>query len=144
MSARIQRLATDWKLYVALLFGTASAALSAIPDFFNKVKDAVAAFHGLPEDARWIAVGLLGVLGRCVARLSNEERAPLGATGELGAGDVFGWLSTLPSNAPRQLLVVIDQIDDYFVAHRGHCLIGRKVITPEDLEKLNSDWAALA
>jgi hypothetical protein len=249
MSPRIQRLATDWKTYLALLAAVGSG-LAALPEFFNKVKDAVRIFRDLPPETRWVAVALLGLLGlvallaalsrrsvllrpdrflissddprhlvgrdqevkelcgtceanslvfligesgagksalvqagllpyyrapakpdaephrllpvridtsalswddgllvplaRFVASLSEQDRALLGAKEPLGSADLVSWLSQLSSNAPRRLLVVLDQIDDYFLAHRKHFLSGRKVIAPEELEKSNRDWAALA
>jgi hypothetical protein len=249
MSPRIQRLATDWKTYLALLLG-ASSGLTAVSELFDKVKGAVKGFVDLPPETRWVAAALLGLLGlvalvaalsrrsvllrpdrflisaddprhlvgrekevkelcgeceasplvflkgesgagksalvqagllpryrapaepgaephrllpvrldasglswedglraelaRCVANLSEQDRALLAAKEPLGSDDVFPWLSQLPSNASRRLLLVVDQIDDYFVTHREHFLSGRKVITPEELERTNPDWAALA
>jgi len=83
-------------------------------------------------------------LSRAVAALSPDDRAQLGAVEPLGADDVFTKIGALPAYAPRRLLVVLDQVDAYLVAHRAHMLREHKPLTPEELMEANPDWRALA
>ena len=88
--------------------------------------------------------GLRVELARALQGLSETDRQQLGSRASLNSGDVFTWLKMLPPEAARQLLVVIDQLDDYAVAHREHFVSGNTVRSPKAFEESNGDWAALA
>jgi hypothetical protein len=49
----------------------------------------------------------------------------------------------LPVDAPCQVLLVLDQIDDYAVAHQARFVRGNTVVAPEQFEEANADWAAI-
>lgn len=72
MSNRSQRLATDWKTYVALLAALASL-LEAITGLFTKVAQLSEGAAHLPIETRWIAVALLAVVA-VIALLSALSR----------------------------------------------------------------------
>ncbi len=245
MSPRIQRLATDWKTYLALI-SAGRSAITAYSGLFDKEKGAIEKWLALPPEAKWVAVAFLGLialfaaiaawsrrsillqrdrfivsaddpeqlvgrtteveeltkeceasplvflegesgagksalaraglanflrdpaekrqlipvlldasslswqgglrdkLSRAVAALSPDDRAQLGAAEPLGADDVFTKIGALPTYAPRRLLVILDQVDDYLVAHRAHMLREHKPLTREELMEANPDWRALA
>jgi hypothetical protein len=82
-------------------------------------------------------------LARALRDVSAEEQARLGASALPGAGDPFSWLAALPIDAPCQVLLVLDQIDDYAVAHQARFVRGHTVVAPEQFEEANADWAAI-
>ena len=87
--------------------------------------------------------GLRIELARALRDVSAEEQARLGATAGPGSGDPFSWLAALPIDAPCQVLLVLDQIDDYAVAHQARFVRGHTVVAPEQFEEANADWAAM-
>ncbi|MEI7937662.1 MAG: hypothetical protein WCK27_13315, partial [Verrucomicrobiota bacterium] len=89
------------------------------------------------------ADGLRVELARVVRGLSDPERSQLGAVKPLDSSDVFKWLAELPREAARQLLVVLDQIDDYAVAHREHFVSGDTVVSPEAFQQASAEWTAV-
>jgi energy-coupling factor transporter ATP-binding protein EcfA2 len=82
-------------------------------------------------------------LARALRDVSAEEQVRLGATTAPGSGDPFSWLAALPIDAPCQVLLVVDQIDDYAVAHQARFVRGHTVVAPEQFEEANADWAAI-
>jgi len=87
--------------------------------------------------------GLRIELARAIRGLSADERAQLGAATAVDSDDAFPWLSALPLHASRQMLLVLDQIDDYAVAHQAGFVRGHTVVAPEQFEEANADWAAI-
>lgn len=87
--------------------------------------------------------GLRIELARTLREVSPEEQQQLGAAAPLGSGDPFSWLAALPLDAPCQVLVVLDQIDDYAVAHQARFVRGHTVVDRERFEATNADWSAL-
>ncbi|MGH8568845.1 MAG: hypothetical protein ACREXU_12740, partial [Gammaproteobacteria bacterium] len=87
--------------------------------------------------------GLRIELARSLRDVSAEEQEWLGATAPLGSDDPFPWLSALPVHAPCQVLLVLDQIDDYAVAHPAHFVSDHTVVAPQQFEESNADWAAI-
>src|SRR5437016_13125907 len=61
MSIRLQRLATDWKTYVAVLAGLGSL-LEAITGVFTKLTQLSEGAIHAPVEARWVAVALLAIV----------------------------------------------------------------------------------
>jgi hypothetical protein len=88
--------------------------------------------------------GLRTELARALARLSLEDCKLLGDGDGFGAADVFTMLGALPRHAPRRLLVIVDQVDDYLIAHRDHMRRRHTAFTPEELVQANADWGAVA
>jgi predicted sugar kinase/membrane protein implicated in regulation of membrane protease activity len=88
--------------------------------------------------------GLRIQLSRAVAGLSSEDRAQLGAPEQFGTDDVFREIGALPRHVPRRLLLILDQVDDYVVAHRNYMLRENKVLTSDELVQASPDWSALA
>ena len=82
-------------------------------------------------------------VARALRDVSAEEQVRLGATAGPGSGDPFSWLTALPIDAPCQVLLVLDQIDDYAVAHQVRFVRGHTVVAPEHFEEANADWAAI-
>ncbi len=76
--------------------------------------------------------------------LSEAELHQLGASSPCDATDPFGWLARLPHHGARKLLLILDQLDDYLMAHQPHIVNRRKVVSPSQLMAANADWAALA
>jgi energy-coupling factor transporter ATP-binding protein EcfA2 len=72
VSNRIQRLATDWKAYVAVVAGVASL-LGAVTDLFTRLSQLSEGARQLPVETRWIAVALLAVVA-LIALLSALSR----------------------------------------------------------------------
>jgi hypothetical protein len=87
--------------------------------------------------------GLRIELARALRGLSADECAQLGAAAAIESDDAFSWLSALPLHASRQVLLVLDQIDDYAVAHQAHFISDHTVVAPEKVEEANADWAAI-
>src|SRR5262249_49876081 len=87
--------------------------------------------------------GLQTELARSIASLSEQDCKQLGSA-PFTSGDVFSWLGALDPRAPRRLLIVLDQVDDYVLAHQQHFMKGRTVIELEDLETKSPDWEQLA
>ncbi len=87
-------------------------------------------------------MGLRTGLARPIGGLSADERTQLGAAAPLGSDDPFTWLAGLPVNAPRRVLLALDQIDDYAVAHPARFVRDHTVVSPEQFEAANADWAA--
>jgi membrane protein implicated in regulation of membrane protease activity len=71
-------------------------------------------------------------LARALRDVSAEEQVRPGATTAPGSGDPFSWLAALPIDAPCQVLLVVDQIDDYAVAHQARFVRGHTVVAPEN------------
>ncbi len=61
MSPRLQKLATDWKTYLALLTA-AGAASSLLTDVVKKATETFSVLKGLPPEARWLVAGVFLVL----------------------------------------------------------------------------------
>lgn len=87
--------------------------------------------------------GLGTEIARALKGLSEVDYAALGASPP-GDQSIWHWLKNLPEDGQRQLLLILDQIDDYAVAHRERFMIGRVVLSSEELEAANTDWAQLA
>ncbi|MFM8332584.1 MAG: hypothetical protein ACKN9T_12920, partial [Candidatus Methylumidiphilus sp.] len=84
-------------------------------------------------------------LAQALAAFPKERRQLLGDTAQATPADkIFERLAKLPELAPKRLLLILDQIDDYFVAHREHFLQEGVVVKPDALERANPDCAALA
>src|SRR5438477_5639307 len=66
MSPRLQRLASDWKTYLALV-ALIGSALTAFSGVFDNLKNAFKAWVALPSEAKWVAVGLLVVVALIAA-----------------------------------------------------------------------------
>jgi hypothetical protein len=88
--------------------------------------------------------GLSDELARVLHTLTRHQLAELGGGSPPPADEVFSWLAALPSHAPRQLLIVLDQFDDHVAAHRDRFVRGRTVVSPAELESTNQDWASVA
>ncbi|MFZ4700313.1 MAG: ATP-binding protein [Candidatus Methylumidiphilus sp.] len=90
--------------------------------------------------------GLTSALAQSLGGMPEEQRASLGsALPPASEGVVFDWLSNLSGMASKRLLLVLDQIDDYFVAHREHFMnAAGVVVTPQTLKQANPDWFGLA
>ena len=76
MSPRIQRLATDWKTYFALV-SAGGSAITAYSGLFDKVKGAIEKWLALPPEAKWVAVALLGLLALFAAIAAWSRRSIL-------------------------------------------------------------------
>jgi Novel STAND NTPase 1 len=87
--------------------------------------------------------GLRIELTRSLRNLNETDRSQLGSAKPLES-DAFTWLAGVPRDASRQLLIVLDQIDDYAVAHRQHFVRGNTVVSAETFAKSSEDWSALA
>lgn len=61
VNPRLQKLASDWKTYVALI-AAAATAISAFTDLVSKAAAAVSGLKGLPIEARWFVAGVFLVL----------------------------------------------------------------------------------
>ena len=89
--------------------------------------------------------GLRAALAQAWAALPKERRQLLGDNAPAAPADkLFERLAKLPELVPKKLLLILDQIDDYFVAQREHFLTEGVVVKPATLEQANKDWAALA
>ncbi len=90
--------------------------------------------------------GLRMELAQALARWPKEWRRLLGDGEEPAAADgIFARLAGLPEQAPKRLLLVLDQIDDYLAAQREHFLDANGALaTTANIESANPDWAALA
>jgi len=88
--------------------------------------------------------GLSLALARGLSRLPDEAWQALGGGDRPGAESVVRWLRTRPSHAPRRLLVILDQFDDYLAVHRSQFYEETTLRRPEEIEKLSADWHGLA
>ncbi len=88
--------------------------------------------------------GLSLSLARGLSRLPDGAWQALGGGDRPAAESVVRWLRTRPSHAPRRLLVVLDQFDDYLAVHRSQFYEGTTLRRPEEIEKLSADWHGLA
>ena len=92
--------------------------------------------------------GLRLEVARCVRAMRTELLKSLGVTDFQNlpnADEVFPWLELLPEVAPRRLLIILDQIDDYFVAHQTRFITAEGCIAqPNDLFVTSDDWKGLA
>jgi hypothetical protein len=61
--------------------------------------------------------GLRNAVTAALHTLSEAELHQLGASSPCDATDPFGWLARLPHHGARKLLLILDQMDDYLVAH---------------------------
>jgi conflict system STAND superfamily ATPase len=93
--------------------------------------------------------GLRVELARSLRTLSADALKMLGVAESPAAlpkaDEVFSWLERLPEEAPCRLLIILDQMDDYFVAHQARFItIERCVAKPAELFAASPDWKALA
>jgi membrane protein implicated in regulation of membrane protease activity len=61
VNPRLQKLASDWKTYVALV-AAAATAMSAFTDLVSKAADTVAGLKSLSPEARWLVAAVFLVL----------------------------------------------------------------------------------
>jgi hypothetical protein len=87
--------------------------------------------------------GLRNEVSSVLKDASADNWTRLGARAAFEADDPFEWLSALPPHASRQVLLVLDQIDDYAVAHQACFISDHTVVTSEHFEAANRDWAAI-
>ena len=71
MNPRLQKLASDWKTYVALL-AAAGTAMSALTDLVKKATEGFAALQGLSPELRWVVAGVVLVVSQRLV-LSGAE-----------------------------------------------------------------------
>ncbi len=88
--------------------------------------------------------GLARELARELKRLTDEELVDLAATGRPSVENLPQWIASLPADSVRQLLVVIDQFDDYAARWKHHLLDDGLVIDQATLRRKNPDWSKLA
>jgi hypothetical protein len=74
---------------------------------------------------------------------ASDNTAPA-ILASLEEGKPFDWLSGVLRPGAPEILIIFDQIDDYFLAHHARLMQGSRVVSPEQLMAANPDWAALA
>jgi hypothetical protein len=77
--------------------------------------------------------GLGQALARKLCRLTQCDLDALRARTPEREFDVWSWLNALPTQSPKRLLVVLDQFDDYMLAHRDRFFVGTTVRSPSDI-----------
>jgi hypothetical protein len=92
---------------------------------------------------RW-QPGLSLALARGLGKLPEGAWQALGGGDRPAADDVFRWLRNRPPHAPRRLLIILDQFDDYAAAHRAQFYDGTTLRRPKEIEELSKDWQSLA
>jgi hypothetical protein len=88
--------------------------------------------------------GLSLALARGLGKLLEDAWQALGGGDRPGAEAVFRWLRARPAHAPRRLLIILDQFDDYLAVHRQQFYSGTTVRRPQEIEELSTDWHSLA
>ncbi|MEO1528026.1 MAG: hypothetical protein AAFX06_21555 [Planctomycetota bacterium] len=101
--------------------------------------------------------GLATALTTELLRLSEDELVAIGVGPKTGdeqasqdkslerptVASLSTWLETLPTAAPRKLLIVVDQFDDYARRWKERLVVNGAVIDQSEMRK-NSDWQLLA
>jgi hypothetical protein len=89
-----------------------------------------------------------GALTRAIARAITATdaaaRTLLGSPDAPGLDEAFEWLASLPADARCKPLIILDQFDDYLLAHRGSFVRDNVVLTPADVALQQPEWASLA
>lgn len=90
--------------------------------------------------------GLRSALAQAMLDLPEAELGELGISAPFEREAVFAALRGRPEQPKRQLLVILDQFDDYVTAHREHFFHPESstLVRAGELEQQNTDWSALA
>ncbi len=89
--------------------------------------------------------GLESEIRRALKQLSTDQLKALGTDLPGSEQTLTAWIDGLKTDALRQLLIVIDQFDDYALRWRTHLIDeAGLVINAQTLKKKNRDWRMLA
>ncbi len=88
--------------------------------------------------------GLSLALARGLGKLPEDAWQALGGGERPAADAVFRWLRIRPAHAPRRLLLILDQFDDYLSVHRSQFYEETTLRRPREIEARNTDWHGLA
>jgi hypothetical protein len=134
---------------VVLLIGESGVGKSAlvqsglIPELRGRNGSSLVPAHIDLSAVAWDG-GLQREIGRALRSLSTQNLERLGDSRPPSDTKVFAWIRGPRKQARAELLLILDQFDDYALAHADRLRDGLSTIEPAELERRSQDWREVA